>query len=51
MYRTKLELKWDWRLFRKWGWRRTTRCFGYWTDWYTPIFPGLYIVYATEGPP
>lgn len=50
-YGKSLRIKWDWKLFRRFGYKRICNNQGYWTDWYTPVIPGLWLVNFTEGPP
>jgi len=50
-YGINLRLEWNWKLYRKHGFKRMCNNHGYWTDWFTPILPGLYLVNSTEGPP
>lgn len=50
-YGIRLRLKWDWKLYRRFGFKRVINDQGYRTEWYTPIVPGVWLTNITEGPP
>lgn len=50
-YGIMFRIKFDWKLYKRFGFKKIYNDHGYWTDWFTPILPGVWFVNSTEGPP
>lgn len=46
-----MKLHFNWKLFRRFGFKSVQRDYGYCTEWYWPLIPGVYLTKTTEGPP